>query len=367
MSGVSDDYALRSGDVAEVAAPDLPYRPPGPREWRPRIGVIGAGGIVGAHLDAYRTAGWDVVAIANRTVGKAEARAAEFFPDARVAGDWRALVDDPGIDVLDITPHPEVRGPMIEAALRAGKHVLSQKPFVTDLDEGERLCALADERGVRLAVNQNGRWAPHMAWMRAAVEAGLIGRVTAVHARVHWDHGWVAGTPFDAIPDLILYDFGIHWFDFLTSVAGRAERVFATSTRVAGQAAAVPLAAEALVTFGGGQGSLVFDGSVPVGSEDSTFIGGTEGSLTSRGPDLSRQSVTLTTRAGRAVPALEGQWFNDGFRGAMGELLSAVEDGREPSNGARGNLDGLALAFAAILSAREGRSVAVGEARRIGA
>ena len=51
---------------------------------------------------------------------------------------------------------------MIETALAAGKHVLSQKPFVLDLDDGTRLADLADESGVVLAVNQNGRWAPHL-------------------------------------------------------------------------------------------------------------------------------------------------------------------------------------------------------------
>jgi predicted dehydrogenase len=44
--------------------------------------------------------------------------------------------------------------------LRAKKHVLSQKPFVLDLDTGARLADLADEMGVKFAVNQNGRWAP---------------------------------------------------------------------------------------------------------------------------------------------------------------------------------------------------------------
>jgi predicted dehydrogenase len=59
--------------------------------------------------------------------------------------------------------------------------VLSQKPFVLDLDVGERLCERAAKRGVRLAINQNGRWAPHLACMREAVIAGLIGEVIGVH------------------------------------------------------------------------------------------------------------------------------------------------------------------------------------------
>ncbi len=233
-----DTYALRSGTLAEVPAPDLPYLPPSPRAYRPRIGLIGAGGIAAAHLDAYRAAGWEVAAICNRTRARAEARAAEFAPQARVTDRWEEVLADPSIDVVDITPHPADRLPILEAAIRAGKHVLSQKPFVTDLAEGARLVALARERGVKLAVNQNGRWAPHMAWMRAAVRAGLVGEVASLHCAVHWNHGWVAGTPFDRIPDLILYDFGIHWFDFAASILGDApQSVVAMSSPAPGQGA----------------------------------------------------------------------------------------------------------------------------------
>ena len=314
----ADTYALKSGDLADIAVPDLPWRPPMPKAWRPRIALIGAGGIAGAHLDAYRTAGWEVAAICGRTLPSAQARAAEFFPAARVTDDFASVLADGSIDVLDITPHPADRVPLIEAALRAGKHVLSQKPFVVDLDTGEWLVALARDKGVKLAVNQNGRWAPHLAFMREAVRAGLVGEVTGVHASLHWNHGWIAGTPFEGVPDLILYDFAIHWFDFLSSVVGaRAQSVIATKGFARGQMARVPLMAQALVTLDGGQASLVFDGATPFGPRDTTYIGGTKGSLQSDGPDLGRQAVTLTTAEGRASPVLEGQWFNDGFRGAM--------------------------------------------------
>lgn len=362
----ADTYALKSDEVPEVSAPDLPYQPPLPRQYRPRIGVIGAGGIVGAHLDAYRTAGWDVAAICNRTLAKAEAKAAEFAPFARVTDRWQDVLDDPAIDVVDITPHPADRLPIIEAALKAGKHVLSQKPFVLDLVEGRRLVDLARMQGVKLAVNQNGRWAPHLAWMREAVRAGLIGEVISVHASIHWNHGWIAGTPFETIEDLILYDFGIHWFDFLHSIAGsRAQAIVATAARANGQTSAAPLLAQALVQMTGGQASLVFDGATAFGPRDTIYIAGTRGSLMSDGPDLGRQEVTLTTAAGRARPLLSGTWFNDGFRGAMGALLVAIEDDTEPANGAAENLGSLALAFAAIKSRRSGREVAVGTAMRL--
>lgn len=362
----SDTYALKSAAVEYVPAPDLAYRPPAPKSYRPKIALIGAGGIAPSHLDAYRTAGWDVVAIVSRTLGKAAELAEKFYPEARTTTDVDSILKDGDIDVVDITPHPADRVPIIEAALRAGKHVLSQKPFVLDLGVGERLVQLADDNGVKLAVNQNGRWAPHKAWMRQAVQGGLIGEVQSCHISIHWNHGWIAGTPFEKVQDLILYDFGIHWFDFLMSlVDDRAESVVATTAYARGQTATVPLLAQALVRLEGGQASLVFDGAAAFGPRDTTYIAGTKGSLVSDGPDLGVQTVTLTTEEGRATPVLEGTWFNDGFQGAMGELLVAIEQGREPGNSARANLQSLALAFAAIQSSHTGCEVRVGEAQSV--
>ena len=215
--------------------------------------------------------------------------------------------------------------------------MLSQKPFVLDLDAGTRLADLADEKGVVLAVNQNGRWAPHLSFMREAVRAGLIGDLQSCHISMQWDHGWIKGTPFEDIDDLVFQDFAIHWFDFLVSLIGnRATSVFATRARARGQRVQPPLLAQTLVAFDGGQAALLFDGATRFGAEDRSIVTGSAGTLNSRGPDLSNQEVTLTTATGRARPKLEGTWFREGFRGTMGALLKAVEDGTQPENSARG-------------------------------
>jgi predicted dehydrogenase len=359
----ADDYALVAKPAAETPAPDLPYRPPMPRDRSAAIALVGAGGVSGAHLDAYARHGLNVVAICSRDRSRAEARRAGYFPSARITDDFETLLQDPNLSVLDITTHADVRLDLMRRALNAGKHVLSQKPFVENLDDGRELVELAARRNVKLAVNQNGRWAPHLAYIREAVRAGLIGEVTGVHVEIRWNHGWIAGTPFEAVDDLILWDFGIHWFDFLASVIGdRARFVHATTAHAAGQTARPPLLAQALISFDGGQASLVFDGATRYGAHDSTAVIGTKGVAFSQGPDLGNQSVELHTEVGVARPLLRGSWFNDGFAGAMGELLCAVEEDREPLNSARGNLYSLRLCRTALHSVGAGvpRAVASG-------
>jgi predicted dehydrogenase len=361
-------YALVAEPSGVMDAPELPYRPRDPRAYRPGIGLIGAGGITFAHLDAYRRAGYRVLAICDRMLERARRRRDEFFPEAAVTTDAGEVLARPDIDVVDIATAPAPRVALIEAAIEAGKHVLSQKPFVLDLDVGERLAARAEARGVRLAVNHNGRWAPHFAYMREAVRAGLVGEVIGVHVGLHWDHGWTKGTSAEDIDDLVLYDFGIHWFDFVASLIGpKGVSVYATRAYATGQTVRPPLLAQALVAFAGGQASLVFDAATRYGALDATYVAGTAGSLSSVGPNLCEQSVTLCTAAGTARPVLEGCWFNDGFHGTMAELLCAIEEKREPENSARSSLVSLALCFAAVASAHSGVPERPGGVRRLAA
>jgi predicted dehydrogenase len=350
-----------------IAAPELPYQPRDPRRYNPPIALIGCGGISQSHLRAYRKAGYNVVAICNRHPEKAEARRREFYPDAKIYTDYRDVLRRDDIEVVDIATPPQVRRAQIQDALLAGKHVLSQKPFVLDLAHGHQLADLADRKGLRLAVNQNGRWAPHFSYIRAAIAEGLIGQVLSAHLSVHWNHDWIAGTPFDSIKHVILYDFAIHWFDIVTCFMGgrRARRVFASSAPAAGQRAKPPLLAQALIEYDDAQASLVFDGFTQFGPRDSTFVTGTDGTIESTGPDLDKQTVTLTTPKGYGRPHLSGKWFDDGFHGTMAELLCAIEEKRQPTNNARDNLQSLALCFAATRSADTGKHQVPGRITRM--
>ena len=358
MSATYGVSAAQNG--AQIAAPDLPYGPPMPRDAVALpIGLIGCGGITQSHLAAYRAAGFRVTALASRSRERAEARRAEFFPEAEIYADWQELLARDAVRVVDIAAHAAVRPPIVEAALRAGKHVLSQKPFALDLPTGERLVGLADELKLRLAVNQNGRWAPHFSWVREAIAAGLIGEISSVDFAVHWDHHWICGTPFDAMPDLIFADFAIHWFDLASCFLGdRAVRkVYASATHSRSQRARPPFLAHACVEFEDAQVTFAFNADTTHGQEDRTTVIGSRGTVRSIGPGLLDQRVSLHTEKGIAMPELAGSWFREGFIGTMGELLCAIEDGREPRNSARGNLRSLALAFAAVESAARGTAI----------
>ncbi len=362
------NYALEAKPVKrQLVAPRLPYQPPQTRRYRPRIGLIGCGGITARHLDAYRTAGWDVVALCDRVELAARARQDEFYPKADVCTDYRQLLERGDIDVVDIALHPEPRVAAITAALQARKHVLSQKPFVLDLRVGERLVTLAARQGCKLAVNQNGRWAPYASYIGRAIQAGLIGQVQALSMTLNWDHTWIQGTPFENIHNVVLYDFAIHWFDLCSwFFRGRPARsVFACNAAAPQQKLRPPMLAGAIVSFKAGTATLNFDAHSRFGPQEAFNITGSSGTIRARGPVCGAHDLTLFTARGFAKPKLSGKWFNDGFRGAMGELLCAIEEDREPLNSARENLASLALCFAAVKSANTGQVQTPGQVRRL--
>ena len=354
------------GATRTIAAPQLKYLPPQPRAYRPKIGLIGCGGISEYHLRAYRTLGLDVVALCDPQRERAEKRRGEFYPDAFVCTDAREVLRRDDLEIVDIATHPRERVEIIEAALCAGKHVLSQKPFVLDLDVGERLVTLAAEKGRKLAVNQNGRWAPHFSYLGAAVDAGIVGDVATIDFTLQWDHTWTTGTAFEDVKHLVLFDFGIHWFDITSRFMGAKppQRVTASIVRASFQKMRPAILAQGAIDYPDAQVRLGFNGHVSYGQEDRTVICGSRGTLRSFGPSLSEQTVELHTAEGSARVPLEGTWFVNGFHGAMSELICAIEENRQPFNNARDNLRSLALCFAAMHSADTGQAVVPGAMRR---
>lgn len=358
---MSKNYDLKSTAAAQIAAPVFPYGPPSPAGPAPAIGLIGCGGITEHHLKAYQAAGWDVAAFYDANPEAAQKRQQEFYPSARVCSGVAELLEDASIQVVDIATHPKVRAELIKQAVAAGKHILSQKPFATDLATGERLVSLAHDAGVKIAVNQNGRWAPYFSYLRQAVKSGLIGEVGSVHMVLNWDHTWTAGTPFEEIHHLMLYDFGIHWFDAARSFfqGTDASSVSATLGRFPGQPIKPPLLASATVSFPHGMATLLFNGCSRFGARETCTITGTHGTLHAVGGICDIPTVEIHTADGISTAPLEGSWFPDGFRGCMGELMCAIEENREPENSAADNLKSLALVLAAMKSADEGRPVAL--------
>jgi predicted dehydrogenase len=332
------------------------------------VGIIGCGGIVKlAHLPAYSAYGVNVVGVYDADP-EATRGIQERFPVVRhVFGSVEELLAQPEIEVVDIATHPAARVELMRAAIAAGKHVLAQKPFAPGVTAAREVIEAAERRGVRVAVNQNGRWAP--AWRIATllVERGAVGDVCAVTHLYEHDFAWTLGTQFDEIEHFVLYDFSIHWIDITRCWLDgkRIAAVRAREYRTPGQPTEgkAPWGAWVLVDYADGTSAAIRS----VGTAhtrrlgDPFWIHGTEGTI--RGSVRKGTDFVELERDGTSTRyPLEGEWLHDAFAGTLGELVSGIADDREPFNSGRHTLLSLQMTFAACRSAEEdGRPVGLEE------
>lgn len=151
---------------------------------RLNVGMIGTGFMGKAHALAWRTvaAVFDVPVqpaielLAEQDAGIAAARAAELG-FRRSTGDWRELVADPAVDVVDICTPNHLHFPMAMAAIAHGKHVYCEKPLGLNTEQSVELAAAAAAAGVKTMVGFNYAKNPVAALAREMLAAGEIGDI----------------------------------------------------------------------------------------------------------------------------------------------------------------------------------------------
>ncbi len=140
------------------------------------VAVIGAGRwSARAHLPGFRRSPLaQLKVICDLDRGTAEERAREFGV-AEVVTDYRALLDRPDIDVIDVCTRDE-HEPLVWDVIRAGKHCLVEKPVAHRAEDVWRLDALARSKGLKTKVGLTFRYAPAVQYMLSLVREGFIGR-----------------------------------------------------------------------------------------------------------------------------------------------------------------------------------------------
>jgi predicted dehydrogenase len=191
-----------------------------------RVGLIGYG-FAGKsfHAPLIRT----VPGLALTVVGSSRHEAIRAdFPEAGICSP-EAVTTHPEVDLVVIATPNESHFPLAAAALRAGKHVVVDKPFTVTLKEARELVKIAHEHPRLLSVFQNRRWYSEVLATREILQSGLLGEVS--HYECHMDRyrpnvrqrwrenpGPGAGLWFDLGPHLI--DQALHLFGMPNSVSG---------------------------------------------------------------------------------------------------------------------------------------------------
>ncbi|MBG86453.1 MAG: oxidoreductase [Verrucomicrobiales bacterium] len=200
-----------------------------------RAGVIGTGFIGPVHIEALKRLGVEVTAICGST--KNAKATAKKWGIPEVYGDYayEAMYRSPNVDVVHITSPNKVHVEQAMKALKAGKHVVCEKPLGMHTKETARLVKAAAKSDLVFAVNYMCRFFPGVLQMRELVRAGKLGQI--IHVQGHFFQDWLL-QPTDFNWRLLaseggklraVGDIGTHWIDAVSFILGaKAESIFAT-------------------------------------------------------------------------------------------------------------------------------------------
>ncbi|GAA1749485.1 Gfo/Idh/MocA family oxidoreductase [Aeromicrobium alkaliterrae] len=294
-----------------------------------RWGLLGLGGISRKFAADLRVAGLDLAAVGSRAQESADRFAAEVGAP-RAHGSYAALVDDPTVDVVYVgTPHP-FHAEHALLALRAGKHVLVEKPFTLNAAQAREVVAEADARGLVVLEAMWTRFLPHMVRLRELVAAGALGEVRALTAdhsqRLPSDPGHRLQDP--ALGGGALLDLGIYPVSFAWDVLGAPTSVTARSVPTA---TGVDAQTSVVLTYAGGQHAVTHSALDVAGRNDAVVLG-TEARVEIDPTFYQPTSLRLVASDRRVLETFDGSVPGRGMQFQALELERLVREGRSASD-----------------------------------
>jgi predicted dehydrogenase len=362
-----------------------------------RVGMVGSGYMAKTHTLGYENA---ALIYGSRLPAVERVRISDLTPELAAAGaerwgwaeataDWREITAAADIDLVDVvTPNNAHAEPAIDA-IRNGKHVLCEKPLAATVDDALAMYEEAARAGVVHMVGFYYRLWPAVAMAKAVVERGEVGEVRHFRGRFFQDYAADPALPFSWRFDSELAgagavgDIGSHIVDIARYLAGDIDRVLATGRTLiperpdgAGGAAAVSVddLFSLMVEFANGAtGSIEASWAATGHKCDLGFeLIGSAGSIRftwerANQLEVYSDSDPVDERGFRTVliggvhPRAGDFWFapaqglgyGDAFTMGIGELLDAIQEGRDASPSFLDGLRAAEVVAAALESAAQ--------------
>jgi predicted dehydrogenase len=348
----------------------LDLRPRALREAVPplRIGMVGLGRFVNnSVLPAYRARGYQVVAAADPDAG-ARDRIARSFGVDRLYADYREMLDVERLDIVDLNLRWDQgmsakRVELVNEIADRGVNVHIAKPLADTYEHAVAIVKAARDGGVKLAVNQNSRYAPTYFAAGELVRRGVIGPLLA--AGIQWDaaRGQQHRPDFDVVHDVTVHqvDIVLSWFD------REPIAVFADQTRRTEIGSVVA----ATLMFDDGSNATIRDDfaselrrswPITLVGEAGSLDGTDDIEIPESGqPRMERGYLRLGfhERPGLSIDLPLGyRYAPESFAASMGDLMLAIDHDDEPWANGENVLRTLRTLFAIEQSIAERREVA---------
>jgi predicted dehydrogenase len=355
-----------------------------------RFAIVGCGSIGPTHAGAVRQLGHTIVAACDVDEKRARDLAAKFDVQ-RIYTSLDELLKDEDVDVVCVCTPSGMHAEHGIAALRAGKHVIIEKPMEVSLAECDRLIAAQRETGKVLSIVSQHRFDPATQLAKRLIDEGRIGKIVLASADVRWwrtqgyyDSGDWRGT-WKLDGGGALMNQGVHTVDVLQWLAGGVSSVTARAKTVAHERIEVEDVAVAMLTFkNGAVGTLTATTAAYDGYPVRVEIFGTEGSILLEGDAVKRivlkdgtkfdqqdaaehairvaKGGTASVRLDAATdrPHAESWNWGDAHKAQFEDVVRAIRAGSIPLiDGVQGR-NPVAVILAVYESSRSGQTVTIG-------
>ncbi len=331
-----------------------------------RCVVVGAGGISNAWFPPLKTEGIEVAAVVDLQPERASAQIAKYELDCPASDDLKGTLKQTRPDfVVDLTV-PEAHCAVTCAALRAGCHVVSEKPMAASMAQARRMVRTAEETGKLYMVSQSRRWDGRHERVRQTVASGEIGQVTTINCDFYL--GAHFGGFRDEMPSPLILDMAIHHFDlcrFFTRLDPLA--VYAREFNPVGSWYAGDVAASCIFEMTSGviftyRGSWCAEGCHTSWNGNWRIVGDRGTLLYEQDQEPHGQVVAGDegfNRPLRDLAIAQADAPAAGMHGSLCEMLRFLRTGRLPQCECHDNIKSLAMVFGAIASSKRGRRVGI--------
>jgi UDP-N-acetylglucosamine 3-dehydrogenase len=335
-----------------------------------KVGVIGCGSIAKhRHLPEYNLNGQaEIMAVCDIVEERAMDMAALYHAEAYI--DYEDLLGNPEIDAVSVCTPNYLHAPISIAALKAGKHVLCEKPMAVSVEEAESMIEAARKYGKKLMIGHNQRFVPSHQKARAFIASGEAGKVYSF--RTAFGHGGPEGWSADGKDSWFfrkseafigaMGDLGVHKTDLIRYLLG--EEITQVGAFVEGSSKensdVDDTAVCILKTESGVIGTLAASWSYVSKEDNSTIIYAENAIL--RLEDDPEHSLVIQYKNGETLKyELGGIQTNEEGKQSQSHVISAfigsiIEDTEPPVSGEEG-LKSLRVVLAALESGQSGKIV----------
>ena len=329
--------------------------------------VVGAGGISNAWIPPLLEEKVEICAVVDINLQTAEARIAQYNLSAEASTDMKAMIKKHKPDFIVDCTIPEAHCSVTCTALKAGCHVIGEKPLASSMGEARKMVRTSEETGMLYMVSQSRRWDNPHEGIRQTIAGGEIGDITTVNCDFFLAAHF--GGFRDEMPSPLILDMSIHHFDLMRYITGADPvAVYAMEFNPKGSWYKNDASASCVFEMSNGivftyRGSWCSEGCHTSWQGNWRFVGD-KGTVMYEG-DQKPYGQVVASDDGFNRQFRDAQIINadrtllNGMHGALKEMLEFLKTGKQPQTECHDNIKSLAMVFSVIESSKKGRRIPV--------